>query len=352
MKNFFSSVWAVVSKPDIIIGILISIILVVWLVLFFDWKDSVPSIASAFIAAALIGIIERAISILKVQPRLRKFREFFGYRPGDGRDIFIVVPFFRTETGPTFDKSKTEYLEPEDDAKPAKWLEEHKHIETGLKTLAAFEDLRSAASLSSLFAEEDSIAPKIVSDNDWEEERRVGSRTYTSIAIGLFSNKVSRKFYHATFADHVDSFLSINPLEGSTSGGQIRIRKGTEDVRNWPQYNDRMLAAPAEGSPVHAVILKVVDKSSDCIGFVVGGLSEHGTSAAGRYLKESWEDIYELVAQDKEKILCRSFALVLNIHLIRKGGIDSIDVVVSDVYACESDRSFSLLAEKLPHDGS
>ena len=217
MKDFFLNLWTVISKVEIALGLIASISIGGALLYHFDLSTSIPSITSAVIAAILIGITARAISILKVQPRLRKFRDFFGYNKGDGRDIFIVVPFFKTETGSKFDETKTEYLYPENIDSPCEWLEEQKHIETGLQTLAAFEDLRSAASLSSLFAEQDGIAPKIVPDSDWGGERERGGRTYTSIAIGLFSNKVSRQFYHSTFVDPINSFISINPLKDSTS---------------------------------------------------------------------------------------------------------------------------------------
>jgi hypothetical protein len=338
MKEFLLNVWAVISKAEIALGLLASLGMGGALLYYFDRSISIPSIASAVIAAILIGIAARAISVLRVQPKLRKFREFFGYDKGDGRDIFIVVPFFKTETGATFDASKTEYLYPEDRVKPCEWLEEQKHIETGLQTLAAFEDLRSAASLSSLFAEQDGIAPKIVPDSDWDEERVRGGRIYTSIAIGLFSNKVSRKFYHATFADPIDSFISINPLKDSTSGGQIKIRSGSEDARNWSSFSDPMLAAPTDGAPVHAVIIKVVDSKNGCTGFIVGGLSEHGTSHAGRFLKDQWETIYNFTDHDGNRIGNRSFAIVLSIQRNRK---QEIEPVITKYYICDPGKSFS-----------
>ncbi|MEW8385332.1 MAG: hypothetical protein AB2704_26025 [Candidatus Thiodiazotropha taylori] len=347
MTEFFRNFWTVISKGEIAIGLIASLGIGGALLYYFDWSTSIPSIASAVIAAVLIGITARAINILKVQPRLRKFREFFGYNKNDGRDIFVVVPFFKTKTGSTVDETKTQYLYPENQSTPSEWLEEQKHIETGLQTLAAFEDLRSAASLSSLFAEQDGIAPKIVPDSDWDEERVRGGRTYTAIAVGLFSNKVSRKFYHATFSDPIGAFVSINPLKESTSGGQIKIRTrtGSEDVRTWTSFSDPMLAAPKDGSPVHAVIVKVIDKKSGCIGFIVGGLSEYGTSHAGRFLREEWEKIYDFTDENGEKIGSRAFAIVLSVQVNRK---QEIEPVISTHYICEEDKSFSL--RKYHHD--
>jgi hypothetical protein len=341
VKEFIRNFWIVISKGEIALGLSSSAAIGAALVYYFDPSISLPSIASAVTAAVLIGITARAINILKVQPKLRKFREYFGYDKNDGRDIFVVVPFFKTETGSTFDETKTEYLYPENQNTPSEWLEEQKHIETGLQTLAAFEDLRSAASLSSLFAEQEGIAPKIVPDSDWDEERERGGKTYTAIAIGLFSNKVSRKFYHATFSDPVGAFVSINPLKDSTSGGQIRIRTraGSEDVRTWTPFSDPMLAAPKDGFPVHAVIVKVVDNKSGCIGFIVGGLSEHGTSYASRFLKEQWEKIYDFTDDNGEKIGVRSFALVLSVQVNRK---QEIEPIITNHYICELGQSFSI----------
>ena len=100
-----------------------------------------------------------------------------------------------------------------------------------------------------------------------------------------------------------------------------------------------MLAAPRDGCPVHAVIIKVVNTKGNCTGFIVGGLSEHGTSQAGRFLKEQWEKLYELTDTNGERIGSRSFAIVLSIQKNRK---KEIEPVITNYYICDSGKSFSI----------
>ncbi|MGZ8212924.1 MAG: hypothetical protein ACXWTP_00280 [Methylosarcina sp.] len=345
MKNsniFLSTVKAIIFDTWILITLvsLASFLVTLW---YFYGADWIPRVLSSLIAATLVGGGARSLDIIKEHPRRARFRDFFGYSPKDKRDIVIVVPFFETKEGLQEDDIKCELLQSHGTT-PAVWCGAQKEINTGLKTLAAFEDLRAAASISSLFVREDKESVKIVSDKDWKLNTKRGK--YTAISIGLFSNEVSQIFYEASYAILEDAFVSINPLKDSTSGGEIRIRKGGCNVAEWDEEKDPMLAEPMPGKPVHAVIIKVVDKANDTVGFVVGGLSEHGTSAAGTFLQDHWEDeIYNRTAQDQLKIGNRSFAMSLNVQARNKRG--DLQVVVSNIYACGSDTAF-LLCENAP----
>jgi len=301
-------------------------------------------IAAAIGAVALHfkRILCEKIRAFLIKSKKKKFMFFFGINKStDTRKALITIPIFQIdiekndadESGEKNDINESEIFCHNDKSRPAKWEKGEKDIATACKTSIASRDLMSALSISELLNSYN-INHDIVLDNKWPNKIcEVGKLSLFS--IGLFSNNLSCKLYHAT---HDNPFISISPMKCATSGGEIRIKTEGNDVRNWvPVYKNVSLYEKAEtGKPIYAVIMKIIDKNNGQVGFMTGGLNDYGTEMAGKYLKEHWEEIYELQAQDQKKIGCRSFVLLLR----QVKGKNTIGI--ETCYACEENASFTI----------
>lgn len=318
MPSSSKSYWRLLVHDSLSwIGFVIFLVVCILMVAF-DWRSASYSIGSAIVAGGVIAILLRADALAKRFSGSDRFERFFGKSIGRDRDVLVIIPYFSDIDGES-ENSESEAVTcsslPEVSNEPTLWPKKaQKYIKSGLTSLAAFEDLRSAVLIGEMFATEVLYSPKIVPDKDWANVRESTSNVFTAVSIGLFSNSVNRIFYHATHRSTDNYCVSITPLEGSTSGGEIRIRISGHDVEEWLSVTNEPLAMPEKGRPVHAVIMRLVDSNSGSIAIVAGGLTEHGTKHAGQFVKDRWEELFERIAQDGEQVGDRSFAAVLQVE--------------------------------------
>ncbi len=255
------------------------------------WKVVVISVFSSYLAALLYDFLQTFYNYRGLIRRQNIFKKLLNY---DGvKRIALILPKH------DFKKSFSEVLNDKGINIP---VSDFPGVDNGF----AMGDVKAASDIYTVFRDLHFPSPKIRTYNDFHSENKVNNNKKWDqhdvfISIGLFSNDFILEMQKDAPPNIRLFELWPDPLIKSLDKKiGIKVSKHSDFSYSIakPDHNGNDLE--------YGLISKIKYKGKTFI--FIGGMTERGTTSMGHHFKAAWQQIYQEIDQQKEKILDFAFS--------------------------------------------
>ena len=247
-------------------------------------------IITSILAFFLGGTFRWIINFLKK----RRLKQFFGKSTNNPDRINLIIPVLHPMEDVKDEKVIYHYKEPFDNEIKA-W--------SGPENVMAVADIKAAASLISLLEPLTPQSKEPITDED--------SLDYENMCLICIGSPLSNSKSKLLMEDIESSVVSWVKTPKDPYNQRLQVKSGKKEF-------------PSTQTEDYGLILKIENKYSEGdFAFIIGGITQFGTIAAARYLKQNWKKLNNKA--DRNPFICVIQVDKINMERVREVHFETIE---------------------------